>query len=117
MTPLDQEIRALEGRIARGRAGVAGAAADWCVALREGLVSGKSLFGVAALGFVLGEALRPARGGGATRKLGLGGMLIGLGASLVRARYGTPWALAELALRGWRAAGRSAPQPVPPHRD
>jgi hypothetical protein len=115
MTPLDPEIRAVELRIARGREGVAALAADWRAALRDGVVSGKSLFGVAALGFVLGEALRPAKGRGATGKLGLGGMLIGLAASLVRARYGTPSALAELALRGWRGAAARAASRRPPH--
>ncbi len=112
MTPLDDEIRIVERRIAREREGVAALADDWCATLRDAVVSGKSLLGVAALGFVLGEALRPAKAGGATRKLGLGGMLIGLTASLLRARYGTPWALGELALRGWRGAtGRGAPRP------
>jgi hypothetical protein len=105
MSPLDEEIRTVELRISRGRDGVGALAADWGATLRNALVSGKSLLGVAALGFVLGEVLRPAKGGGATRKLGLGGMLIGLAASLLRARYGTPWALAEFALRGWHSAG------------
>jgi hypothetical protein len=115
MSPLDQEIQAVEARIGRGREGVAALAADWCATLRDVVVSGKSLLGVAALGFVLGEALRPAKGGGVTRKLGLGGMLIGLAGSLLRARYGTPWALGELALRGWRGATARGAARSPSH--
>jgi len=99
---LDEEIRAVELRIARRRNGLALLAEDWASTARDAVVSKKSLFAVAALGFVLGDALRPAKPAGRARKLGLGGMLAGIGFSALRARNGSPWALAELAWRGWR---------------
>ena len=75
---LDQEIRGVEERIARERNGLALLAEDWAGAARDAVVSRKSLFAVAAFGFVLGDALRPRRPVGRARKLGLGGMLAGI---------------------------------------
>jgi len=99
---LDEEIRAVEVRIARERNGLALLAQGWASTARDVVVSKKSLFAVAALGFVLGDALRPAKPAGRARKLGLGGMLAGIALSALRSRYGSPWALAELAWEGWR---------------
>ena len=99
---LDQEIRGVEERIARERDGLALLAEDWAGAARDAVVSRKSLFAVAAFGFVLGDALRPRRPGGRARKLGMGGMLAGIAFAVLRARFGSPWALAEVAWRGWR---------------
>ena len=107
----DDEIAAVEHRIARERNALALLADDWAGAARDALVSRRSLFAVAALGFVLGDALRPKKPAGTARKLGLGGMLAGIAFSALRARYGSPWALAELALRGWRSARSPRPSP------
>jgi hypothetical protein len=113
---VDDEISAVEQRIARERNALAVLAEDWTGTARDALVSKRSLFAFAALGFVLGDALRPNKPAGAARKLGVGGMLAGVAFSALRARYGSPWALAELAWRGWRSARRTpaptAPEPV-----
>ena len=105
----DDEIAVVERRIARERNALALLAEDWAGTARDALVSKRSLFAVAALGFVLGDTLRPKRSAGAVRKLGLGGILGGIVFSALRARYGSPWALAELAWRGWRSARPSPP--------
>jgi hypothetical protein len=126
MNDLDAEIRAVERLIARERNALGLLAEDWATAARDAVVSKKSLFAVAAFGFVLGDALRPAKPAGTVRKLGFSGMLAGIAFSALRARYGSPWALAEVAWRGWRGASarREArraleipapgPAPVPP---
>jgi len=107
MRNLDEDIRVLERRIARERSGLTLLSVEWATTARDAVVSGKSLFAVAAVGFVLGDALRPKPSGRAA-KLGLGGMLAGIAFSMLRARYGSPWVLADLALRAWRsgASGR-----------
>jgi hypothetical protein len=101
---IDDDIRAVEERIARGRNGLAALAEDCEETARDVVASPKSLLAVAAVGFVLGEALhgspRSARG----RKAGWAGMLLGAGVALLRARYGNPWSLVELVLS--RAAER-----------
>jgi hypothetical protein len=110
---VDDEIDAVERRIARQRSALGVLAEDWVGAARDALVSRNSLLSVAAFGFVLGDALRPRKSAGPARKLGLGGMLAGIAVSALRTRYGSPWALAELAWRGWRSA-RAASAPPPP---
>jgi hypothetical protein len=112
MPALDDDIREVELRLARRRNGVALLAGDWAAALRDTLVSGKSLLGVAALGFAVGEVLRPAssrtgkRSGRGTR-----GLLLGLASLLLRARFGSPWQLAAAAADAWRRH-RAAATPV-----
>lgn len=101
---LDDEIRAVELRIARERSALALLGEDWARTVRDAAVSGKSLVAVAAFGFVLGEVLRPTKPAGRVRKLGFGGMLAGVAFSAFRARYGSPWAIAEMAWRAWRSA-------------
>jgi hypothetical protein len=117
MPALDDEIREVELRLARRRNGVALLAGDWASALRDTLVSGKSLLGVAAVGFAVGEMLRPAtrtdrkRSGRGTR-----GLLLGLASLLLRARFGSPWHMAAAAADAWRrhraAAAPLAPRPT-----
>jgi hypothetical protein len=104
---LDAEIDAVERRIARERSGIALLAQDWTEAARDALISKRSLFAIAAFGFVLGDALRPTRAAASGRKLRLGGMLAGLAFTALRARFGSPWALAEAAWRGWRSATKA----------
>ncbi len=110
MQPLDDEIRDLEARLARQRHGLAVLGGEWVESLRDTLVSGKSLLGVAAVGFAVGELLRPtsARMGRAARG---GGMLLGLANLLVRARFAFPWSLAWSALQAWRAPRKGAAAP------
>ena len=103
----DAEIAAVERRIARERSGIALLAQDWTEAARDALISKRSLFAIAAFGFILGDALRPARAAAGARKLRLGGMLAGLAFAALRARFGSPWALAEAAWRGWRSATKA----------
>jgi len=100
---IDDDIRAVEERIARGRNGLAALAEDCEETARDAVASPKSLLAVAALGFVLGEALGRSPRSARSRK-GLAGMLLGAGVALLRARYGSLWSLAEVVLS--RAAER-----------
>jgi hypothetical protein len=105
MHALDDDIREVELRLARRRSGLALLADDWVGALRDTLVSGRSLLGVAAAGFALGEMLRPrlvhgARAPRAGRSAG--GVLLALASVLLQARFGSPWQIAWSAIRAWR---------------
>ena len=102
---LDDDIRAVEERIARERTGLAALAEDCEETARDVVASPESLLAVAAVGFMLGEVLRPSRRSTRGRKTGFTGMLLGAGVALLRARYGSPWSLAEAILS--RAAERS----------
>lgn len=115
MPALDDDIREVELRLARRRNGVALLAGDWAAALRDTLVSGKSLLGVAALGFAVGEMLRPASSRTGRKGSGRGtrGLLLGLVSLLLRARFGSPWQLAAAAADAWRRH-RAAAAPVAP---
>jgi len=93
----DDDIRAVEQRVARGRNGLAALAENCEETARDAIASPKTLLAVAAAGYMLGEMLRPSRRSAPTRKAGLAGMLLGAAVALVRARYGNPWSLAELA--------------------
>jgi hypothetical protein len=106
MSRLDEEIRAVEARIARGRTGLATLMGDCEETARDAVAAPKSLLAVAALGFALGEMLRPARAA-PPRSRGVKGLLAGAALALIRARYGSPWALAR---RIWsEAPPRHAP--------
>jgi hypothetical protein len=94
ISALDQEIHAVEARIARERIGLATLIDDCEEAARDAVSAPKNLLAVAALGFALGEMLRPARAAPA-RSRGLKGLLAGAAFALIRARYGSPWALAR----------------------
>lgn len=118
MPALDDDIRDVELRLARRRSGVALLADDWVGALRDTLVSGKSLLGVAALGFAVGEILRPAGAGtGRRRSKGGASLLVSLAALFLRARYGSPWRMAAAAVDAWRRARPAAAHPPPFYRD
>jgi hypothetical protein len=108
----DDDIRAVEERIARGRNGLSALAENCEETARDAIASPKTLLAVAAAGFMLGEMLRPGRRSGPTRKVGWAGMLIGGVVALVRARYGDPWSLAALAWSRATAA-RDARRPPP----
>jgi hypothetical protein len=123
MLVLDDDIREVELRLARRRSGLAVLAGDWVEALRDTLVSGRSLLGVAAFGFALGEMLRPryvhaARAARPGR--GAGGVLLTLASVLLQARFGSPWQIAWSTIQAWRrqraAGGRVAPR-APLYRD
>lgn len=101
MRAVDDEIRDAERRLARRRSGVSLLARDWAEALRDVLVSGRSLIGVAAVGFAVGEMLRPSTGGGRAAGRG-GGKLLALASFLLRVRFGFPWWTAWSALQSWR---------------
>ena len=117
MRALDDDIRGVELRLARRRSGLGLLARDWAAALRDTLVSGRSLLGVAAFGFALGEIMRPRmvrdararRGGGRST----GGALLALGTFLVRLRFGPPGKIAWSVLEAWRRQ-RRAGAPVAP---
>ena len=109
MRALDDEIRDVERRLVRRRSGVSLLARDWAEALRDVLVSGKSLIGVAAVGFAVGEMLRPSR-----RVPGRGGgKLLAFASLLLRARFAFPWWAAWSALQSWRRP-RSGGAPTDP---
>lgn len=106
---LDEEIRTVEARIAGERNRIARLLEDCGETARDAVATPKNLAAVAALGFVLGQLGRP-RGDrpGRMRKRGLGGLLAGAAFALVRARYGSPWALAR---QFWaHAPRRTAPR-------
>lgn len=117
MPALDDDIREVELRLARHRSGLAVLAGDWVDALRDTLVSGRSLLGVAAFGFALGEMLRPR----STRVgRGTGGVLLALAGILLRARFGSPWQIAWSAVQAWRRqrpAGASVAPRASAYRD
>jgi hypothetical protein len=125
MRALDDDIRAVELRLARRRSGLGLLARDWAAALRDTLVSGRSLLGVAAFGFAVGEMLRPrgvpdarARRGG--RSARAGGALLALASFLLHARFGSPWQIAWAAMRAWRRqrpAGAPVAARAPFYRD
>jgi hypothetical protein len=110
ISALDQEIHAVEARIARERIDLATLLDDCEEAARDAVSAPKNLLAVAALGFALGEMLRPARAAPA-RSRGLKGLLAGAAFALIRARYGSPWALAR---RIWPETppGRAARHPA-----
>lgn len=93
---LDAEIRAVEARIAGERDGIVRLLEESGETARDAVATPKNLAAVAALGFVLGQFGRP-RGDHPVRMRtrGLGGLLAGAAFALVRARYGSPWALAR----------------------
>jgi hypothetical protein len=114
MGDLEEEIRALEERIARERSELVRLLEDWGDTLRDTVARPKNLFAVAALGFVLGEALRPGRPATKTHRRGIGGLLTGAALALVRARYGSPWTLAR---QFWSQASHHSPRAAwPPKR-
>jgi hypothetical protein len=114
MPVLDNEIREVELRLARRRSGVAALGDDWVGALRDALVSGKSLFGVAAVGFALGEMLRgpPGRAGRTRSRRGVGAIVLGLAGLLLRARFGSPWQLVWSAVAASRRQRPAVPASV-----
>ena len=107
MARLDDEIRAVEARIARERDMLAALIDDCEDTARNTVAAPKSLLVTAALGFALGEMLRPAPTAPA-RKRGLQGLLAGVAFALIRARYGSPWMLAR---RIWSEVPRRPRQP------
>jgi hypothetical protein len=110
MSDLNGEIREVEQRIARGRNGLAAALQDLGETARDTAVSPKSLLTMVAAGYLLGELGRPSREPQpAGRKAGLAGLLVGAAAALLRARYGSPWALAQLAVSQLRS-DRNSPR-------
>lgn len=119
MRQLDDEIRTVETRIARNRDGMAELLDDYGETARDKMTAPRSLLAVAAVGFVLGEVLHPRRRRAATaRSRGVGAIVAGAAMGLLRARYGSPWALlarrvlAQGAHRGQRADGRPRYGPV-----
>ncbi len=107
MRDLDDEIRALEARIARERNGLAVLLEDCEETARDVVAAPKNLLAVAGFGFVLGEVLRPRWAAAPARKRGFGGLLTGVAIALIRARYGSPWSLGR---RLWSEAPRRTEQ-------
>lgn len=93
MHQLDDEIRAVEARIARKRDGMAELLDDYGETARDKMTAPRSLLAVAAVGFVLGEVLHPRRRPAPTRSRGVRAIVAGAAMGLLRARYGSPWAL------------------------
>jgi hypothetical protein len=120
MPVLDDDIREVELRLARRRSGLAVLGGEWVEALRDTLVSGRSLLGVAAFGFALGEMLRPRSAGAARGGRGTGGVLLAFASILLRARFGSPWQIAWSAVQAWRRqrpAGTPVATRAPVYRD
>jgi hypothetical protein len=118
MRHLDQEIRAVETRIARERDGMVELLDDCGETARDKMTAPRSLLAVAAVGFVLGEVLHPRRRVAPARIRGLGAIVAGVAMGLLQARYGSPWALlaqrvlSQGARRGPRTEARPRYGPV-----
>jgi hypothetical protein len=115
MRNIDAEIQAVEARIASERDGVAALLDEYGETARDTVTAPKTLLAAAALGFVLGEALRSGRSAAAPRgglRSGLGALAAGTAMGLIRARYGSPWML--LARPIWSEAKAKPPRPARP---
>jgi len=95
MWDLDDEIHTVEAQIARERDGIAALLEDCGETARDAVTSPKTLLGVAALGFVLGEALRANRSNGPSPRHSVGTLLAGTALALMRASPVSPWRLAQ----------------------
>lgn len=114
MRDLDNDISIVENRIARERHGLSALADDAAAHARETVASPPVLVTALAVGFVLADVLRAPRAGSVGRKAGLVGLLTGAVWSLVKMRYGSPIAIAQLF---WTQATRSrtnTARPAPP---
>jgi hypothetical protein len=112
---LDHEIRDTEARIARERQTLVGSLHDTSRRVRDTVISPGALAAFAAAGFIFGDVLRSRRrhassapSQGRTIKSSLFGLLASGAMALVRARYGSPWALASEVLQ--KANGSRRPQ-------
>jgi hypothetical protein len=110
---LEDEIHAVEQRIARERAGLGAFAEECGERMRDAIASPPVLATAVVAGFVLadlvGRRRREARG----RKPGAAGLVAGAAWSLLRLRYGPPL---ELARRLWGRIADSASTGVSPAR-
>ncbi|MCC6534760.1 MAG: hypothetical protein IT531_19620 [Burkholderiales bacterium] len=129
ITRYDEEIHEVEDRIARERAALVEQAEDLGHTAVDAAVSPKGLLAAAAVGFVLGEMLKPRRPASAaassTRKLGWTGLLGSAALALLKSQYGSPLALsrsawnyaaAQRARRSAMAASTPADYARPPAR-
>jgi hypothetical protein len=92
MTAYDEEIRAVENRLARGRQALAEHARMLEEAARDAVLSSEGLLVAACVGYLLGEALHATRPSASPRSSALGVAA----ATLVRALCRSPAALARL---------------------
>lgn len=119
-TKYDEEIRAVESRLAREREALLAKAEDLGATARAAAVSPKGLLAALAVGFLLGELTAPrrrhekAQAAATTAKLGIGGLIGSAIMSYARSQYGSPWAMGRSAwsyaaeLRARRAAAASS---------
>jgi hypothetical protein len=96
MRDLDNDISIVERRIARERHGLSALADDAAAHARETVASPPVLAAALAVGFVLADILRAPRAGSVGRKAGLAGLLTGAVWSVVKMRYGSPIAVAQI---------------------
>jgi hypothetical protein len=102
MTTLDNEIRAVEARLARTRSNLGALVTEEAECARDAIASPQCLLGVAAIGFLLGDALHRSRR--PQQRRGLIAKLAPAALALLPARYGSPLALAQ---RVWSATRRN----------
>lgn len=108
MGQLESEIREVEARIARERSAMALAVDDCVVSARNAVVSPQSLLAVAAVGFVIGSLSKRQAAPAPAGKHGLAPIVGSLAVSLLRAQYGSPWALAQSILQRRRSRAAAA---------
>jgi hypothetical protein len=108
----DHEIVELEQRIARRRRELDELAHYTARQTMRKLASPVALISVAALGFLVGGGLRrrhPQKESAAGKKTGIAGLLMTGAMWFIRARFGSPMALAQYVLAKVNAARRSSP--------
>jgi hypothetical protein len=95
---IEDEIRIVEERIARKRVALGEFTEECGERARDAVASPGILAAAMAVGFLIGDVTRGRRrqDEGTARKEGLGGFLIGAASTLVRVRYGSILALAQL---------------------
>lgn len=113
MHPTDDEIRDVEMRIARERAAVTGLLADYRETTRDIVTAPRSLIAFAALGYFIGEVLHSKPRAAAPRRRGFTTALLGTAVALLRAQYGSPWALLAQQLQPRTPGARSRAQAKP----
>jgi hypothetical protein len=102
MSQYETRVAELKRRISVEQADVALAFQDCKAALRSSVAVPRTLLGFAGVGFLLGKAIRqrPARVQPAKKK-GLAGILAAAAVSVLRMRYGNPWAVVPVLAHHW----------------
>ncbi len=112
MKRYDEDIRVVEARLQRERELLRAEAEDLRAITLDAAVSPKGLLAAAAVGFFIGELLRPRRQRhpepSAAKKMGFGGLIASLAFAALRSQVGSPWTLGRAA---WEYAAKARRTP------